>query len=294
MEATYRASVVIPTIDDERVFLLLEDLEKQVPGHDIETLVIWNGRNPAFWRRLQEVIETIPNARCLRSPERSIARARNLGIEASRSERIVWLDADCRLGADYVARVLEQAERSALFRGQVRFRGNGSRASKLEARLRDIFYHRLYRGKCLTPNLVIDKALYREFGGFLSECGDDMVWSEESGQAPELIVDDAEVTHLVSGQLRDIMRSWFKYGLGAGWREMQRRRRTGRTLAYPSDLATCHGLFRRDNGLELNAFIVLFCLVYATGLFLAPLMRDRFIIAQPGAAVADGIGDAPG
>ena len=110
-----RASVIIPNLDCPMVGDTVQALTSQtLDGGALEILVVGRdgpGLVPQHeWVRLLETAEPV-----------SAGAARNLGVAAAASNRILFTDADCRPEPDWASLLLQALERSPVAGGSVRF-----------------------------------------------------------------------------------------------------------------------------------------------------------------------------
>lgn len=277
---TFALSIVIPTTSDVEIQRLLGDLAEQLPmvcrerAIAIEVVVVWNGPDEARAARVQAALERFPHAQFRRSSPMGIARARNEGVTRARGEYIAWLDSDCRVGPGYLAAVVDVLGKHTAVRGRVRFRGDGTHVSTLEAALRHQVYHHIMRDICLTPNLIIHRSCYAEHGGFTSEYGDDAVWSWRSRVECEDILDAVTIESRVPRTGPSIVRRWLRYGMSGGWWDYQRLKRG--EGGFPYQLRRFAPLLRAPGPLGFRAFVLAFYGFYTLGMVLALPLRSTY------------------
>lgn len=115
------ASIVIPNLDSPLVDRTLEALRQQeLEPEALEILVVGRDR-PGLVPRDGSVryLET--------EQQLNAGAARNCGVAAARSERILFTDADCRPAPDWAPRLLKALERYPVAGGSVRFALDGNR-----------------------------------------------------------------------------------------------------------------------------------------------------------------------
>jgi len=100
-------SVVVPAYDEERYLpACLKALQRQsLPAENYEVVVVDNASTDAT----AEVARRY-GARVISEPRKGVARARQTGFEAARGEIMASTDADTRVPADWLARIVAHFE----------------------------------------------------------------------------------------------------------------------------------------------------------------------------------------
>jgi GT2 family glycosyltransferase len=110
-----RISVIIPDLDAELVDRTLAALRGQgAPGPEVEVLVV--GRDGPGRVPRDGMVRFLETARGLNP-----AAARNRGVAASRGERLLFTDADCRPAPDWLARLSAALDAAPVAGGAVSF-----------------------------------------------------------------------------------------------------------------------------------------------------------------------------
>ncbi|NER37774.1 MAG: glycosyltransferase [Oscillatoria sp. SIO1A7] len=109
---TLQMTVVIPTVNDRRVFRVVD----QVLEVGAECLVVCNGSSDAF----EDELRTRPI--CIESlPDANLSRALEVGVRAATYDKIVLMDSDCQFGQDTLAHFFQLLDEHHLVRGMCVF-----------------------------------------------------------------------------------------------------------------------------------------------------------------------------
>lgn len=152
-------SVVILSKNNGRTlgFTLLSVLKSKLPpGYSREVIVV----DAHSTDNTQRILDRFrPYIKVIYDEGRGIGIARNIGVLASKGSYICFVDADCIVGADHFARVVEAFERGA---DVVDVKAGGSQASTKIERLEELVwrYGRAYseemmRGRCFAGGAFI-------------------------------------------------------------------------------------------------------------------------------------------
>jgi GT2 family glycosyltransferase len=101
-----RVSVVVPTRNRPQDIVPCVETILAQPGSDIEVIVVDQSDDGAT-RDAIAALQRDPRLRYLRSDERGVSRARNLGIESARAPIIAFTDDDCRVAPDWLPRLTD-------------------------------------------------------------------------------------------------------------------------------------------------------------------------------------------
>ena len=95
-------SVVIPVLNDERVFAAAESVHAcGVESDSLQLVVVDNGSTAAFSNRLSEALKH--RAMVISVPEPGVYVARNAAIDAANGEFVFFTDADCVVRDGWIA-----------------------------------------------------------------------------------------------------------------------------------------------------------------------------------------------
>jgi hypothetical protein len=104
--STVRVSVVVPTRDRASDIRPCVETILAHPSDDFELIVVDQSDNEATKEALAP-FRGDGRLRYVRTDTRGVSRARNVGIESSRAPLIAFTDDDCRVQADWLARLVE-------------------------------------------------------------------------------------------------------------------------------------------------------------------------------------------
>jgi glycosyltransferase involved in cell wall biosynthesis len=108
-------SVVVPTRDRPASLLrCLEALARQDLA-DLDLVVVDDGSRDRA--ALEDAVASAPGVRCLRTPGRGPAAARNVGVEAARGEVVCFTDDDCEPAAGWAASLAAAARATGIAAG---------------------------------------------------------------------------------------------------------------------------------------------------------------------------------
>ncbi|MEY7848735.1 glycosyltransferase family 2 protein [Natrarchaeobius sp. A-rgal3] len=144
---------------------------------------------PAIAREYDATVHTETNG--------TIARARNLGAERASGEWVAFVDADTRVRATYLTRMLGYLEANDLAAASSYCRMAGPRRAKLmEATINHVF-PRLERPILPGFNCFVDREAFQEIGGFPSVPNEDTAFSRRlgrrypTGYCPQVLVESS-------------------------------------------------------------------------------------------------------
>lgn len=106
-------SVVLPVLNEARDIgrLLREVLSQTPPPGGFEVLVVDGGSTDETRGIVEDLSRTHPQLRLLDNPRRLSSAGRNVGVQAARSDYVLFLDGHCALPRpDYLARTVELFE----------------------------------------------------------------------------------------------------------------------------------------------------------------------------------------
>lgn len=241
-------SVIVPFggSDHEAIGLMssLNALDLRPGDHLVIVDNTVSGLDSSTVGRLQHTLR----ARIVRAAEqRSSYYSRNVGAEATESEWLLFLDADCiprpRLMERYFADPIPS--------------DCGAVAGEVEAVLRDSNVYVRYaisrsylrqgvllatpgRGFVVTANLLVRRRAWREIGGFcegvISAADQDFSWRLRDAGWTIAYRPNAIVAHEHRTQLRAFLSLWIRYGRGRAWLNRRRpgawpRPKPGKALA---------------------------------------------------------------
>lgn len=156
-------SVVIPTFNRSgRLMRCLNSLQRQTfPSSDFEIIVADDGSTDGTREKIQELkTEGRDSFTYIRGPHLGPARARNLGIEASRAEIVAFIDDDCTADPDWLQSLLRPFASLDVggVEGRVISRGQASPLSRSVSNRSG--------GQYLTANAAYRRNVLERVGGF--------------------------------------------------------------------------------------------------------------------------------
>ncbi len=107
-------SVVIITLNEaERIANLLDDLARQ-SYRDFEVIVVDSNSDDETCEIARGFAKRLPSLTVHRMTQRGVCLGRNTGAQLARYQRLLFLDADVRLAADFLAKAARQLARRQL------------------------------------------------------------------------------------------------------------------------------------------------------------------------------------
>jgi GT2 family glycosyltransferase len=155
-------------------------------------------------------------------PVANRSRARNLGIEAARANRLAFTDADCVASEGWLEALLDCCCEAPLVAGPVEMttRQPPNTIERLEARWRFAQEHWVRQGWAATANLCVERAVLDAVGGFdpaYRHAGEDPDFCLRAGRAGFVLgwCPRAVVRHPAESTLVPVLRRAFRHGHGA-------------------------------------------------------------------------------
>ena len=158
-------SVVVPVLDDPRVFALVESvLACRDEAGEFELLVVDNGSPPEFATTLRDRLPK-EGVTLLVEPEQGVYRARNRAVDAARGELVFFTDADCVVAKGWLAAGIAAAAAGAdLIQGFSGSSGKGPIHALLQQRY-EAHLRKLRPGdatECDTRNLAVRAKVFEK------------------------------------------------------------------------------------------------------------------------------------
>lgn len=98
-------SIVIPTLNEEKfVGLLLNDLIKQT-YHNFEVIIVDAQSEDATIQKIKKYKKLLPLSKIAQIKVRNVSRQRNTGARLSKGNYLVFLDADSRIGVNFLKKL---------------------------------------------------------------------------------------------------------------------------------------------------------------------------------------------
>lgn len=221
-------TVVITQYEDPRIASTLASLAEQERAPD-EILIADGSVGQAFREELAAMAEE-HGARIVHEQKASVARARNLALQAARGEVIAFLDTDQRAPPHWLGTLV-----AAIEKGQTDWTGGPTRPeTRLD--LMELKERRLYAAAREDPtripmgNSAWHRRVFAEIGGFderLATGGEDWDVALRAAQAgfQGWLVDEAWVHHDLSrlDTYRRLIEKQFEYNVGGAMAYLKNR-----------------------------------------------------------------------
>ena len=230
MAEQLRASVVIPCLNEEQKLPGVLDalLAQEMPREEYEVMVVDGGSRD----RTVEIAES-RGVRVI-SSDRGVGRQRNRGAAEARSQHLVFLDADCEVGGDWLGRGVARLEQgAALAGGPIESAGSPTWVGRTwdfhnatrRRRLADQ-PHELYR-LITTANMFVRRDVFEQVGGLDESLGsgEDYLFCHQVEQLNKEIVFDEKIPVQHIGQ-PETMGSFFKEQVWHSNRDVWKRLRS--------------------------------------------------------------------
>lgn len=248
-----RVSVVVATYNGARTLNACLDSLQRLNYPDYEIILVDDGSTD----RTPEIAKKFPSVRYVRQENLGLSAARNAGIAAATGEIVAFTDDDCLVDPSWLARMVDAfdaSERPGFVTGQVRSDVEDRRRAWLAVSVTDHVAPRaLRRGDDPRrfghgANMGWRRDVLEQIGGFddflgvgspLRAAEDVDAWwrALEAGETG-WYTPDAVVVHRQWRGRREMLRSYYGYGIGAGALAVKRYRMAGdgasgrRTLAH--------------------------------------------------------------
>jgi glycosyltransferase involved in cell wall biosynthesis len=232
-----RASLIVTVLDEAATIdELLESIAAQTRRPD-EVVVVDGGSSDGTWQRLETWTSRLP-LRLIPAPGASIARGRNLAIEAASSELIAVTDAGVRLQPDWLEHLLSMLTDDVdvvggFFQADPRTVFERAMGATVLPALADINPE-----TCLpsSRSLLFRRRAWKAVGGYpewLDYC-EDLVFDlalKDAGHRLAFAA-DAGVWFRPRGSLLAFFRQYYRYARGDGKADLWRRRHAIRYATY--------------------------------------------------------------
>ena len=173
IKETMKLSVIIPCLNAEATLAIqLEALAEQEWSEPWELIIADNGSTDSTVEVAKKYKERFPAFRIINaSGRKSAAHARNSGVNAARSLKLAFCDADDEVAPGWLASIGEALRRYDVVYGQFRFDKFNSplQAEKANQRWKDGLYHGRFLPGGGTGNLGVKRWVHEAIGGF-DEC----------------------------------------------------------------------------------------------------------------------------
>jgi hypothetical protein len=151
---------------------------------------------------------------------------KDYGLKLSSANKVGFIDSDCTFKKDYLESV-ESYISKPIIRGRNIFVNDGKWLSKNNTIYRTLCDEVFFKNETFTPNLIIDKDLLLEAGGWSDEnldSQDDFILSQRLKRKYQLLtIFHAEEAVLFNNnqadaKIKKLIKTWYGYGIGYGFR----------------------------------------------------------------------------
>jgi glycosyltransferase involved in cell wall biosynthesis len=206
-------SVIVPFRSDS-VVVTLASLSQCTEKEKFEVILVSDGLDRAALSFLEEhyaslEMKVVTTEKCGR-----IGHLRNLGIQQANSDCFYFIDSDCWLKEDAIARVLAAKGSSKVLKGRNVFIGRNW-ISRLDAQLRDERYESNPEF-AYCPNLMVHANVFEHLGFFNAQYtyGSDGEFAKRISERGIEVKYDREIVlyHDVTENFTGVFRKWMNYG----------------------------------------------------------------------------------
>ncbi len=171
-------AVILPHYNDtERLRSTLTALVPQVPGPDVEVVIVDNNTPGG----LGTLPEEFPDFRFVQESRKGAAYARNRGVAETRAPNLLFLDGDCRPSPGWLARALELVGEDKLVGGRVDTfdetpppRSGAEAFEKVFAFRQQMYVEQ--KGFSGSGNLLTTRRVFADAGPMIHGLSEDMEW----------------------------------------------------------------------------------------------------------------------
>lgn len=201
-------SIILPVCDGTGLTECLDSVDES----DVEIVVVANG--PKAYIDPCRVDRS--GVRVVRTARLGLANACQHGAEAARSDRMLFMNADCRFQRGSIAAMERSYERGTVLVGEVHY-SHDTYTSRIVDRLYQA--QRRYPLHTFQPNLMLDTSVAAAVGGYIFDKR--LLWTEDAdlhrrvvaAGVPIRLCAESSVVH-VPQTLRGYLGSAGKYGVG--------------------------------------------------------------------------------
>lgn len=206
-------SVIVP-FRSASVEVTLTSLSKCAEKEKFEVILVSDGLNRNALNFLEEHqahldMTVVAADKCGR-----IGHLRNIGIRRASSDCFYFVDSDCWLKEDAIARIIAAKEENRVLKGRNVFIGKNW-ISRLDAQLRDERY-KSNPNFAYCPNLVVHADVFEQIGFFNSRYtyGSDGEFAKRISESGIEVKYDKEVVlyHDCTDSFAGVFRKWMNYG----------------------------------------------------------------------------------
>lgn len=199
-------SIIIPCADDTRLGYCLDSIDEEV-----EVIVVLNGAS----NNVKEIAEQYKVKKIIIN-ERNLPKALNVGIENSKYNNVLFMDADCIFQKGAIRKLYMGLEKNYLAKGKVIFEKKGF-ISTVIAKVRE--YNTSDTLKPYNPFLCMNKNIKKYIDNYYFD--HDIHWTEDADLNVRTIKAGIKINYVLSAKifhppltLKHDLRSSFRYGIG--------------------------------------------------------------------------------
>ncbi|MBT2282946.1 hypothetical protein J7E78_05260 [Paenibacillus polymyxa] len=228
-----KLSFVVTSIEEHNEYLLnlIESFVNMTGNEQSELNIILSKISTDYEENLKIRIDKHNNINYFLTESLSRGIKKDIGISICKAEKICFIDSDCILDKDYFVNLKDYLQSFRLIRGKNIFLSRNNWFSKKNSDFRTICEEVFARDIIFTPNLIIDKHLLNDAGGWSLDnldSDDDFILNQRIRRVTQeniFHVDDALLYNQPDSNSLKSIKTWYGYGEGHGfayWRESKR------------------------------------------------------------------------
>lgn len=216
-----RYSLVIPVVNDIRVFSTIDSFIATGEAEKYECLVICNGSNKSFIESLKSKYGEYNKIKIIYIPEKNISLARNIGVFCAKGQYLIYIDSDCVIDKNYFEVLHKIHKNQDIINGRIIYDTGTTQFDRLYAWLRSYFSDTLI-STLYCPNLIVNKNLYNYYGLYIEELSgsEDTEWSQRITNNKKFTMEYCarlQITHGIDNP-KKALKTWKIYGIGQAYR----------------------------------------------------------------------------
>lgn len=206
-------SVVVPHYNDlANLALCVASLARQTYPKHLWKLIVVDNDSPQGLDAVRDVVGA--DGVVLLAREKGAWAARNIGVEATDTECLAFLDSDCTAHPEWLTRGIARLTEKTVVTGPINVfeRDVGtltpSEAFEKQFAFRNDIYVR--KGFCVTASLFVERAVFEKTGRFRPKVAEDKDWGLRASAGGVQFVFDPEViiNHPARHTLTELFRKW--------------------------------------------------------------------------------------
>lgn len=209
----HELSVIIPFCCNS-VNNTLSSLSKCEAKEKCEIIVVSDGLNGTDLNFLEKYHSKLDLKVVVSDKCGKIGHLRNLGIRRASTNYFYFIDSDCWLEMDAIAKVIATKKKARVLKGRNVFIGRNW-ISRLDAQLRDERYES-NPNFAYCPNLMVQANVFEQLGNFNSQCtyGSDGEFAKRISESEIEVIYEREIVlyHDCTNSFGGVFRKWMKMG----------------------------------------------------------------------------------